>query len=136
MKNLVLFLLILVNLKASTLTAEIVGLPNTLRYKLDLRIDYKSEKMFGLCEITISNGTDKPVINVPVLLYRLLKVTSVSGGDGTPLNYNQKVISITGWEKLQVNFIEISLEHNLLPGEQSIITIAYEGYLLGYANEG
>jgi Peptidase family M1 domain len=136
MKNLVLSLLILVSLKASTLTAEIVGLPNTLRYKLDLRIDYNSEKMFGLCEITISNGTDNPVINVPVLLYRLLTVTAVRRGDGTPLKYNQKVISITGWEKLQVNFIEISLEHNLLPGEQSIITIAYEGYLLGYANEG
>ncbi len=136
MKNLVLSLLILLNLNASTLTANIVGLPNTLRYKLDLRIDYNSEKMFGLCEITISNCTDKPVINVPVLLYRLLTVTSVSGGDGRPLNYNQKVISITGWEKLQVNFIEISLEHSLLPGEESIITIAYEGYLLGYANEG
>ncbi len=136
MKNIVLFLLILVSLKASTLAAEVVGLPNTLRYKLDLRIDYNSEKMFGLCEITISNSTENPVINVPVLLYRLLTVKSVRGGEGKPLNYSQKVISITGREKLQVNFIEISLEHNLLPGEQSIITIAYEGHLLGYANEG
>jgi hypothetical protein len=136
MKNLPWFLFGLFCYTASALNANVVVLPHTLRYKLDLRIDYNTEKIYGLCEMTILNGDDKPVKKVPILLYRLLSVSSVRTDENIPLNYTQKVINITGWEKLQVNFLEITLDGNLLPGEQRVITIAYEGYLLGYVNEG
>ncbi len=136
MKYFFLSLILLICSGMPELRANQDALPKTLRYKLDLRIDYDAEKLFGVCEIIISNGTDQPLNNVPILLYRLLKVTSVKTGNGEPLNYKQTVVSIAGWEKLQVNFTEIALSQDLHPGKQQVIVIAYEGYLLGYVNEG
>ena len=111
-------------------------LPNTLAYQLNLRIDYNNDKLFGKCEITISNETNQPIEQVPILLYRLLSVQSVENEKNMLLPFTQKVISISGWEKLQVNYIEISLDDILSPGEQRKIKLEYEGYMLGYSEEG
>ena len=111
-------------------------LPNTLEYKLDLRIDYDTKKLYGKCEITISNETKEPIENIPVLLYRLLSVKNIENEDNVSLPYSQEVISISGWEEIQVNFINISLSKLLSPGEKCKIKLEYEGYLFGYSTEG
>ncbi|MBN1895894.1 hypothetical protein JW906_15515 [bacterium] len=111
-------------------------LPNTIDYKLDLRIDYATKKLFGKCEITILNETNQPIKNVPILLYRLLSVKNVANENNVSLPFSQSITSISGWEQIQVNFIEISLGKILSPGEQSKINLEYEGYLFGYSAEG
>ena len=117
-------------------SSGIEHLPATLEYNLDLKIDYNTQKLYGTCEITMSNITEEPIKNVPVLLYRLLSVKSVKDGNNVPLSFGQEVVSIYNWEQIQVNFIEIALDKPLLPGEQDIIRLDYEGYLFGYSAEG
>ncbi len=111
-------------------------LPATLEYDLDLKIDYNTKKLYGTCEITISNITEEPIKNVPVLLYRLLSVKNVKDENNIPISFVQEVVSIKNWEQIQVNFIEITLNKTLSPGEQSKIKLDYEGYLFGYSAEG
>jgi len=117
-------------------SADANELPKILEYKLNLRIDYGTKKLYGKCEITISNETNQPIGTVPVLLYRLLSVKNVENENSVPLPFNQEVVSISGWEEIQVNFIEISLIKMLSPGEQCKIELEYEGYLFGYSAEG
>jgi len=121
---------------SSTSLSQTNFLPKTIHYELDLRIDYDTEKIFCDCEITISNHTDQPIEQIPILLYRLLTVKSVTDENNRAIPYSQNVISVSGWEKLQVNFIEISLEKKLDPNERRTIKIEYEGYLLGYSETG
>jgi aminopeptidase N len=116
--------------------ADADQLPTAIEYRLDLKIDYSTKKLYGTCEITFSNGADSPMEHVPILLYRLLSVNSVENENSTTLPYTQKIVSISGWEKIQVNYIEIGLEEALLPGEQSTIELEYEGYLFGYSADG
>jgi hypothetical protein len=112
------------------------SLPNTLRYKLDLRVDFRTDKLYAACEITFANNTDQPIEQIPILLYRLLTVTSVENENDTSLQFSQNLVGISGWEKLQVNFITISLSRVLSPGEQRKLKLDYEGYLLGYSEAG
>ena len=111
-------------------------LPRTIKYKLDLRIDYSDDKLYAGCELTILNDTDHPMEKIPVLLYRLLTVRSVENEDNITIPFTQKIVSISGWEKGQANFVEISPGELISPGEQRKIKITYEGYLLGYSETG
>jgi hypothetical protein len=109
--------------------------PGTSEYYLDMRVDYNSGKIYAKGLITVFNNTPSPLNRIPVLLYRLLSVRSVKSGD-TTLTFDQRIVSIEGWEKLQVNFIEISLNKELLPGEHRKLEIEYDGYLCGYSEAG
>ena len=111
-------------------------LPNTLEYSIDLIIEYDSKKLYGKCEMKISNESDEPIKNVPILLYRLLTVNAVENENDESLPYSQSIMSISGWEEIQVNFINISLNRLLSPGEERIIILEYEGFLFGYSAEG
>jgi hypothetical protein len=130
----ILFLILIFLSKA--FSSEVKEFPNTLEYKLDIRIDYNTRKLYGKCEITVFNGTEEPIKNIPILLYRLLAVKLVENEDNVPLSYSQEVVSISGWEEIQVNFINITLSKLLSPGEQLKIDLEYEGYLFGYSSEG
>ncbi|MGD0755850.1 MAG: hypothetical protein ABR927_12400 [Bacteroidales bacterium] len=132
----IMILVILLTSVSSAISSGANQLPKTLDYKLDLKIDYNNDKLYGKCEMTISNGTNQPIEKVPILLYRLLSVKSVENENHNPLSFTQNVISISGWEKLQVNYVEISLNKTLAPGEIRKINLVYDGYLLGYSDEG
>jgi hypothetical protein len=111
-------------------------LPTATQYRLDLQIDYSTSKLYGTSEITFSNGSDRPIEHVPILLYRLLSVSAAADENHMALPYAQKIVSIAGWEQIQVNFIQIALGETLLPGEQTKIELEYEGYLFGYSADG
>jgi len=79
-------------------------LPSIPEYRLDLRIDYDTKKLYGTCEITISNRTEEPIKTIPVMLYRLLTIKNVEDENNVRLSFDTKIISISGWEQIQVNF--------------------------------
>jgi aminopeptidase N len=135
MKRIIIFQILLA-LVACTYGAEKPPLPSATLYTLDLKIDYSASKLNGTCRITLSNEADMPITHVPVLLYRLLSVKSVENENNTALPYKQDIVSIEGWERIQVNYIEVVLEEALQPGEQSTIELAYEGYFFGYSADG
>ncbi len=108
----------------------------TTRYELDVRVDYKAEKVFGNCRLTVHNPTDKPISDVPLLLYRLLKVTAITDERGRAIPYEQKVLSFEDWEQLQVNYADVLLPSPIDAGQSKTIGIVYEGYLFGYSKDG
>ena len=108
----------------------------TVDYKLDLVIDYENEKILGGCQLMVLNPSKHPIHEIPLLLYRLLKVTSVRDEQGNDLSFTQQVLAYEDWEKLQVNYIAVSLKNPIQQGERRTINIQYEGYILGYSEVG
>ena len=111
-------------------------LPKTVEYRLDLKIDYKLEKLFCHCDLTLLNASNQPLEQIPLLLYRLLTIKSVKNKNDKDIPFTQKVLSIAGWEKVQVNVITISLNSRINPGERRTIHLEYEGHILGYVETG
>jgi len=108
----------------------------TLDYVLDLRVDYDHEKLFGDCRLTVLNSSSQPVGRIPLILYRLLKVKSVADSVGSALPFSQGVTEYEDWDRIQFNFIEVSLPSSILPGAKGTIALHYEGYLGGYQEAG
>lgn len=106
------------------------------RYELDVRVDYESKKIFGRCLLTVHNPEDQAVSHVPLILYRLLKVKSITDEAGKPIPYRQEIMSFEDWEQLQVNYVEVQLKDPLGPKDSMTLAIDYEGYILGYAETG
>lgn len=108
----------------------------TTRYALEVEVDYDAKKVHAKCRLTVFNPTDKPISRIPLLLYRLLKITGISDENDTPIPYRQKVLSFEDWEQLQVNYAEARLHAPVAPNRSKTIVIAYEGFLFGYSNDG
>jgi hypothetical protein len=108
----------------------------TTACKLDIRIDYEKEKLFGECRLTFVNGSREPLGKVPLVLYRLMKITSVKDDDGAPLPCDQRILAFEDWDKYQANIIEAVLKVPLPAGEKKTIDILYEGYLAGLTETG
>ena len=108
----------------------------TTRYELDVKVDYAAKKVFGSCRMTVHNPTDKSISHVPLLLYRLLKVTAITDEKGEAIPYRQEVLSMEDWEELQVNYTEVRLPKPLASGQSMTIGISYQGFLFGYSNDG
>ncbi len=108
----------------------------TIRYELAVRVDYENQKISGNCLLTVHNPADQAISNVPLILYRLLRVTAITNENGRSVPYEQKVLSFEDWGQLQVNYVEIRLAQPIGPGESKTLGIDYEGYILGYAEAG
>lgn len=108
----------------------------TIFYNLDLKIDFKEKQLSGECGMTITSNSSKPVNAIPLLLYRLMKVTSVKDEKGNPLRFRQRILSFEDWETCQANFIEVSLPGPLAKGKTCKLVISYSGYLHGYTETG
>ncbi len=105
----------------------------TVDYKLDLDIDFKDRKIAGDCRLTVSNPGPQPVEKIPLILYRLMKVTAAKDGHGANLTFSQQVLAFEDCDKLQVNFIEVSLKSPIRQGERRTVEILYDGHLCGYS---
>jgi len=108
----------------------------TTLYDLDVKVDYAAKKIFGRCRLTVQNPSDEVISEIPLLLYRLLKVKAITDGQGMTMPYQQEVLSLEDWEEIQVNYIEVRLPKPLASGQSKTIGIVYEGFLFGYSNEG
>jgi len=86
-----LIILILLTSVSFAFSSDANQLPKTLEYKLDLRIAFSTDKLYAKCEITISNDTNLPMGQIPILLYRLLTVKSVENENNISLSFTQKV---------------------------------------------
>ena len=132
----ILFLLILnLAVSAQQFSSKTLELKTT-RYELKVKVDYEAEKVYGECRLSVLNPTDKPISHVPLLLYRLLKVTAITDDRGTAIPYQQNVLSFEDWEQLQVNYVEVRLPEPLESNQSKTIAIHYQGFLFGYAKDG
>jgi len=125
--------LLWISCKSSQNPTEAKILPDTLKYVLNIDVDYDQEKIFGECELTVQNPADEPLYTLPLILYRLLDVTSVTDSHGKNLTFTQEVVKFSDWKQFQVNHIRVKLSPPLHSGEEQTFIIRYEGHLLGYS---
>ncbi len=107
-----------------------------LDYRLSINVDYEKEKLNANCVLTVKNRSEKETDHIPLLLYRLMKVTSISDAEGEPVRFKQQILSFVDDELKQVNYIEILPEDPLISDEVQQYKIDYEGYLRGFTETG
>lgn len=105
-------------------------------YELDLRPDYGTEKLVARVRLTVRNASQQPTRELPLLLYRLMQVTSLTDGRGNAVPFTQRVLTYEDWAKFQANYVEATLPRALAPGEEATVILEYEGHLLGYTETG
>lgn len=93
----------------------------------------ENETIQGKATITFTNSGRTSLVSIPVLLYRLLEVKSVTNSQGQALPFTQKVVKIKDFSPVwQVNKTEIELSTPIPPGKEGSITIIYGGFIYGY----
>lgn len=107
-------------------------LPGVTDVRLDLRFDYERGWVHGKCRLTIVNTTGAPLSRVPLILYRLMKISSAMDGDGKALPLAQSVQTYEDWDTFQANVIEVGLPAPLPPQGKTTIDLVYAGPLAGY----
>ena len=108
---------------------------NTTRYDVDFRPDFSEESLTSRCSITITNPTDQPASEVPILLYRMMEIDSVKMADHG-VEFEQIITPVTDFRQLQVNYTRVYLAEPLQPKKSATLDIYYSGYLHGYAETG
>jgi len=103
-----------------------------VNYEMDIRVDFGEEKMYADCKLTVKKKSDGAANEIPFLLYRLLKVTSITDIHNNDLSFSQNVTTVEGSPKLQVNAVQVHIPETITAGETYTIQIAYEGYIYGY----
>lgn len=111
-------------------------LPQLTHLALEVEPDFEAERVAGTAILTLRNRSDAPLARVPLILHRLMRVTSVTDGDGRAVTFRQQVTSFADWERFQVNAIEVELAAPLAPDASTRLSVVYEGYLVGYTETG
>ncbi|TVQ07369.1 MAG: hypothetical protein EA361_18470 [Bacteroidetes bacterium] len=106
----------------------------TDHYHLEISFDYRNETLQGNCRMTILNQSDSAITQIPLILYRLMKVNTLKTDDGIELDFHQSVVQYEDFTKLQVNHILVDYE--IPPHGSRVIHIDYGGHLLGYTETG
>ena len=119
-----------------SLSSSDQDLVNTIAYDLNILVDYENEKIEATCGLTVENRFQHPVSRLPLVLYRLMRVTSVKDEQGRQLDFSQQVVSYEDWDKFQANFVAVNLKSPIQPGARATLKIAYGGYLGGYTETG
>ena len=108
----------------------------TVNYNLNVKVDFQEKKLYSVCKLTLLNPTNEKIQTIPLLLYRLLNVSSVKDENGKLLPFRQRIKVFEDWDVLQVNFVEIKLDKAVSKNETKKIIIEYSGHLLGYSETG
>lgn len=107
-------------------------LPSVTHYALKVQLSPKEESMRAQARMTIANSTDKPQLEIPFLLYRLLEVESVVDETGAPLEFSQTIVRMADEPKLQLNLVKVRLPRPLPQGASTKVTLKYKGFIYGY----
>ncbi len=100
-------------------------------YALDFDVDCDEQRVNGSGQLTVRNKSDHAVRHIPLLLYRMMKVTEVTTLDGTSLQFSQQIFPFDDWEQLHVDYVEVTTP-SLEPEEELTLSLTWEGWLQGY----
>lgn len=101
-------------------------------YDWQVRIDFETQTYKSQCGLTVWNESDKEIRTIPFLLYRLLRVDSVTGETGQAVEFTQAVTVKEDEENFQLNLVTLVPEAAIRPGEKKRFRFTYGGYMLGY----
>ncbi|HLG13490.1 MAG TPA: M1 family aminopeptidase [Blastocatellia bacterium] len=106
--------------------------PKVTHYSLKLRVLPKERRLSVAALMTLTNNTGQPQKEIPLLLYRLLEVQSVTDENGQPLKFSQNVLGLSDERNLQANVVSIRLGTPLLPNKSLRVNVTYAGSIFGY----
>lgn len=100
------------------------------QYDLDFQFNFENERLSCVAKLGINGQGD----TLNLLLYRLLKVISITDTSGGNIDFTQNIVSFEDFEKLQVNHIKIPIRE--LTQTNSVLIINYIGTIVGYTETG
>lgn len=103
-----------------------------VKYDMNIQVDYASAKIYVDCELTVVNASTDSSNNLPLLLYRLLSMSSVTDLQGNALPFEQNVVAPDELPRLQLNSVNIKLPKEVSEGEKFSVNISYDGFIFGY----
>jgi aminopeptidase N len=117
----------------SDLFGEVNAFPEAVSYDLKFDLDFDQTSLEAECVLAVKNPGDEPLRIVPLNLYRLITVSSVTDSSGKQLDFGQRTLIYDDWKEFQVNHVRVALDPALAPGETEAIRILYGGPFLGYS---
>ena len=106
------------------------------RLELQATLDYGEGSLEGRAVLTVENRSEHPAAAVPLNLGRLMTVHRVTGADGSPLGFEQDVVTFADHPTLQVRHVAVDLPSVLKPGANTTLTIDYSGWVVPYTETG
>jgi hypothetical protein len=106
------------------------------RLSLDLRVDYARGALAGTAGLDVRNDGDRPFVEIPLLLGRLMTVTGVEDAAGRTLPFVQDVVTFSDDPIRQVNTTVVRLQGAVGPGDTARLVVHYGGILVGYVETG
>ena len=111
---------------------QTIDVPTVEHYTLALTIDTQHHSLTGQAEISIRDSGDRALTVIPLLLYRLMEVESVTDDKGAAAPFTQSVIKFADEPAWQANAINVTLAAPLAPGQTTTLRVKYSGALFGY----
>jgi aminopeptidase N len=109
---------------------------HSLNEKLHVVIDFEDQRLTGSISFDMENWTKQPARSVSLILHRLMLVTAVRDGSGTPLQFTQDVVRFTDQPMRQVTQLRVTLSKAVPPAGRTTVRIDYSGYLTPYSEIG
>jgi hypothetical protein len=103
---------------------------------LDLRVDYPRRALHGSATLTMRNIGTRPVARIPLLVNRLMAVSSVKEAGGADLPFTQDVTVFRDDSVRQVTAAIVELPRSITAGDSVTIVVRYGGRLVGYTETG
>ncbi len=97
------------------------------KYDLEFRVDIEKREIFSQGFLTVANVGNEKAEELPLILYKDLRVDAIKCQDGNDLKYTQKVVFFPDEPEYKVNYILVKLNELFTPGTERKFYIRYSG---------
>lgn len=127
MRSAVLFLLF-----RFALTPAWAQVPLVSHYDLNITLQPSQSTYSAEARMRLTNPTAQPISEVPLLLYRLVRLSKAADAAGKPLTFHQELAAMSDEPDWQVNRVLVHLSAPLPPQASTEIVVNYAGSIWGY----
>ena len=106
------------------------------RLALDVRVDYATSTIDGTATLVVQNASTVPITTIPLLLNRLLRVSSVHASGGAPLHFTQDTRTFSDDSTMRAAVVSVALTNPLPAARSTTLRIRYSGPLGDYVDAG
>jgi hypothetical protein len=107
------------------------ALPSVTNYGLNYSIVPHEARFSSVVTLHIRNSTERPCEEIPMVLYRLCTVSSVTIG-GRGVSFIQDIVPLQDDSIIQVRHITIHPANPIAPGDSVACIVSYTGSIFGY----
>jgi aminopeptidase N len=109
----------------------------SLEFKISLDGESISQNSLeGIATMRFQNTGDEDIKNLPLLLNRLMRFSSVRDEQDRELELQTQLLELDNFEFFQANAGIVTLLQPLQPGDSTQLSVSFTGRLTGYADAG